>query len=151
MFPLSVYCRHGALVRYPQSRKARCHTAFGPDRKLVGVERQGRRRQRDGRRHDARLAPGPATLTTPIVPVHRDYIPVDSPPGMSNRMCGAAYAAAPTVKVIEIAPSLHFIMLDQPAKFEAALDGFLAQGPTVLAPRHHAVHAHFEFRRSAAD
>jgi len=29
--------------------------------------------------------------------------------------------------VVEIAPSLHFVMLDQPAKFDAALDTFLAQ------------------------
>jgi pimeloyl-ACP methyl ester carboxylesterase len=41
-------------------------------------------------------------------------------------MYKAAYAAAPTVKVVEIAQSLHFIMLDQPAKFDAALDTFLA-------------------------
>jgi pimeloyl-ACP methyl ester carboxylesterase len=73
------------------------------------------------------LRPGLAKLTTPIVLLHPDYTPLGSLPGMSDQMYKAAYAAAPTVKVVEIAPSLHFIMLDQPAKFGAALDGFLAQ------------------------
>jgi pimeloyl-ACP methyl ester carboxylesterase len=42
-------------------------------------------------------------------------------------MYKAAFATAPSVKVIEIGPSLHFVMLDQPAKFAAALDAFLAE------------------------
>jgi pimeloyl-[acyl-carrier protein] methyl ester esterase len=73
------------------------------------------------------LRPGLPKLTTPIVLLHPDYTPLGSPPGMSDQMYKAAYAAAPTVKVIEIPQSLHFIMLDQPAKFDAALDAFLAQ------------------------
>lgn len=73
------------------------------------------------------LRPGLAKLTTPIVLLHPDYSPLGSPPGVSDQMYRTAYAAAPTVKVVEIAPSLHFIMLDQPAKFDAALDAFLAQ------------------------
>lgn len=72
------------------------------------------------------LRPGLPKLTTPIVLLHPDYSPLGSPPGMSDQMYKAAYATAPTVKVVEIAQSLHFIMLDQPAKFDAALDGFLA-------------------------
>jgi pimeloyl-ACP methyl ester carboxylesterase len=73
------------------------------------------------------LRPGLAKLSTPIVLLHPDYTALGSPPGMSDQMYKAAYAAATTVKVVEIAPSLHFIMLDQPAKFDVALDGFLAQ------------------------
>ena len=42
-------------------------------------------------------------------------------------MYKGAYAAAKTVTVTEIPKSLHFIMFDQPAKFDAALDSFLAQ------------------------
>jgi pimeloyl-[acyl-carrier protein] methyl ester esterase len=72
------------------------------------------------------LRPGLATLTTPIVLLHPDYSTLGSPPGVSDQMYRTAYAAAPSVKVVEIAPSLHFIMLDQPAKFDAALDAFLA-------------------------
>ncbi len=46
---------------------------------------------------------------------------------MMDKVYKAAYAAAPGVSVVEIAPSLHFIMLDQPAKFATALDAFLAK------------------------
>jgi pimeloyl-ACP methyl ester carboxylesterase len=34
-------------------------------------------------------------------------------------------ANAPDAKVVSIAPSRHFVMLDQPAKFQQVLDGFL--------------------------
>ncbi len=34
-------------------------------------------------------------------------------------------ANAPNVKVVSIAPSRHYVMLDQPAKFQQALDAFL--------------------------
>jgi pimeloyl-ACP methyl ester carboxylesterase len=34
-------------------------------------------------------------------------------------------ADAPNAKVVSISPSRHFVMLDQPAKFQRALDGFL--------------------------
>jgi pimeloyl-ACP methyl ester carboxylesterase len=72
------------------------------------------------------LRPGLATITTPITLLHPDYSAMGAPPGTTGRMYKADYAAAPTVKVIEIGPSLHFIMFDQPAKFDAALDTFLA-------------------------
>ena len=72
------------------------------------------------------LRPRLAKLVTPVVLLHPDYAALGSPPGTSDQMYKAAFAAAPTVKVVEIAPSLHFIMLDQPAKFDAALDSFLA-------------------------
>jgi pimeloyl-[acyl-carrier protein] methyl ester esterase len=71
------------------------------------------------------LRPDLAKVTTPITLLHPDYGTMGAPPGASDRMYKAAYAAAPSVKVVEIAPSLHFIMLDQPAKFDAALDTFL--------------------------
>ena len=43
-------------------------------------------------------------------------------------MYGAAYAAVPGIKLVPITRSLHFIMLDQPAQFDAAVDGFLGKG-----------------------
>jgi pimeloyl-ACP methyl ester carboxylesterase len=39
----------------------------------------------------------------------------------------AAYAAAPKVAYLPIGESAHFVMLDQPRAFEAALDAFLAE------------------------
>jgi pimeloyl-[acyl-carrier protein] methyl ester esterase len=72
------------------------------------------------------LRPDLAKITTPITLLHPDYSAMGAPPGATDAMYKAAYAAAPTVKVVEVAPSLHFIMFDQPAKFDAALDNFLA-------------------------
>jgi len=34
-------------------------------------------------------------------------------------------ANAPNAKVLSISPSRHFVMLDQPARFQQALDDFL--------------------------
>ena len=73
------------------------------------------------------LRPGLAKIITPITLLHPDYAALGSPPGASDQMYKGAYATAAMVKVVEIAPSLHFIMFDQPAKFDAALDAFLAQ------------------------
>jgi pimeloyl-ACP methyl ester carboxylesterase len=72
------------------------------------------------------LRPGLAKIATPTVLLHPDYTALGTPPGMMAQVYKGAYATAPSVKVVEIAPSLHFIMLDQPAKFDAALDAFLA-------------------------
>lgn len=68
-----------------------------------------------------------AKVATPITLLHPDYAALGTPPGTMDQVYKAAYAAAPGVTVIEIAPSLHFIMLDQPAKFDMALDAFLAK------------------------
>jgi pimeloyl-ACP methyl ester carboxylesterase len=73
------------------------------------------------------LRPGLATLSTPITLLHPDYTTLGSPPGVTGQMYKGAYAQAKTVTVIEVPQSLHFIMFDQPAKFDAALDTFLAQ------------------------
>ena len=72
------------------------------------------------------LRPDLAKITAPITLLHPDYTALGTPPGMMAQVYKGAFAAAPTVKVVEIAPSLHFIMFDQPAKFDAALDAFLA-------------------------
>lgn len=72
------------------------------------------------------LRPDLSRITTPITLLHPDYSAMGAPAGMTDQMYKAQYAAAVTVKVVEIAPSLHFIMFDQPAKFDAALDTFLA-------------------------
>jgi pimeloyl-ACP methyl ester carboxylesterase len=73
------------------------------------------------------LRPDLAKVASPVTLLHPDYAALGSPPGATDQMYKAAYAAAPGVKVVEIASSLHFIMLDQPAKFDAALDAFLAE------------------------
>jgi pimeloyl-[acyl-carrier protein] methyl ester esterase len=73
------------------------------------------------------LRPGVAQIATPITLLYPDYAPLGAPAGSTAAMYHAVYAAAPGVKLVPITNSLHFIMLDQPAQFDAALDAFLAQ------------------------
>ena len=42
-----------------------------------------------------------------------------------GQLMHAGYAAAPDVRLIPVEPSYHFIMLDQPARFDALLGAFL--------------------------
>jgi pimeloyl-[acyl-carrier protein] methyl ester esterase len=72
------------------------------------------------------LRPGLAGIKTPMVLVYPDNTPLGVPAGMMAKIYPALYAPAPTVKLVLVANSQHFIMLDQPAAFDAALDAFLA-------------------------
>lgn len=72
------------------------------------------------------LRPGLASIKTPVTMLFPDYMPLGSPPGATAPMYQGAYAALPGVKLVPITNSVHFIMLDQPAQFNAALDAFLA-------------------------
>lgn len=74
------------------------------------------------------LRPGLAKLSVPVTLLYPDYAPMHVPPGATDRMYRAVYAAAPRMTFVPIHDSLHFIMLDQPQQFAAALDGFLAGG-----------------------
>ena len=65
-------------------------------------------------------------ISTPLTMVFPDYGPLGTPPGATSGMYHGVYAAAPTVKLVPITNSLHFVMLDQPAQFDTALDAFLA-------------------------
>jgi pimeloyl-ACP methyl ester carboxylesterase len=55
---------------------------------------------------------------------------IQSPTAMSEARKTAYYesllAGAPQASVVSISPSRHFVMLDQPAKFQRTLEGFLA-------------------------
>ncbi len=73
------------------------------------------------------LRPGLAGIKTPMVLVYPDNAPLGVPAGMMEKVYPALYAAAPTVKLTLVANSQHFVMLDQPAAFDTALDAFLAQ------------------------
>jgi pimeloyl-ACP methyl ester carboxylesterase len=75
------------------------------------------------------LRPGLAAIKTPIVLLHPDNTPLGAPAGMMEKVYSALYAPAPTVKTQVVAGSQHFVMLDQPQAFDAALDAFLAAKP----------------------
>jgi len=67
----------------------------------------------------------------PILEISPYYAPdFAQPPLKLSEVQKAAYyqgllVGAPNAKVVSIAPARHFVMLDQPAKFQQALDDFL--------------------------
>jgi pimeloyl-[acyl-carrier protein] methyl ester esterase len=72
------------------------------------------------------LRPGLAAMTTPVVLLFPDAVPVGMPAGMADPMYRRLYADAKTVTPVLVSDSAHFIMLDQPEVFARELDAFLA-------------------------
>jgi pimeloyl-ACP methyl ester carboxylesterase len=72
------------------------------------------------------LRPDLGRLHTPITLLYPDNGPVGAPPGAMDGFYKSAFAGAPTIRLVRVDKSLHFIMLDQPAAFSEALDAFLA-------------------------
>jgi pimeloyl-ACP methyl ester carboxylesterase len=73
------------------------------------------------------LRPDLAKISTPITLLYPDYAAVGAPPGSIKQVYAPAFAPAAKVTPVEIEHSVHFIMLDQPAVFDKALDEFLAK------------------------
>ena len=73
------------------------------------------------------LRDGLTSIRTPITLVYPDNTPLGTPVGMMEKIYPALYAPATSVKTVLVRNSLHFVMLDQPEAFYAALDAFLAQ------------------------
>ena len=73
------------------------------------------------------LRPGLPSVTTPITLVYPDYVSLGRPQDASDKMYRALYASVKPMTFVPATNSLHFVMLDQPAQFNAALDAFLAQ------------------------
>jgi pimeloyl-ACP methyl ester carboxylesterase len=77
------------------------------------------------------LRPGLKNANVPILEISPYNAPDFShPPMIMSEAQKKAYyqsllANAPNAKVMSISPSRHFVMLDQPAKFQQALDNFL--------------------------
>jgi pimeloyl-ACP methyl ester carboxylesterase len=57
--------------------------------------------------------------------LYPDNVPNGAPAGSMDGFYGAAYAPVPHKALVRIDASRHFIMLDQPGAFDAALDAFL--------------------------
>ena len=75
--------------------------------------------------------PGLKNANVPILEISPYNAPdFSKPPMVMSETQKTAYyesllAGAPQLKVMSISPSRHFVMLDQPAKFQQALDDFL--------------------------
>ena len=78
-----------------------------------------------GEDFDLDLRPGLADLKVPVTLLYPDYRS-PQPAGVDARYRGA-YAPAKAMTIQRIDQSMHFIMLDQPDAFAAALDAFLAK------------------------
>jgi len=71
------------------------------------------------------LRPGLAAVTVPVTLLYPDNVPNGVPKGMMDNFYQAAFAPVPHKTLIRIDASRHFIMLDQKAQFDTALDAFL--------------------------
>jgi pimeloyl-ACP methyl ester carboxylesterase len=73
------------------------------------------------------LGPDLGKISAPMTLLYPDYAPVGAPPGSVAPIYTGGYAKAATVKLEPVEHSVHFIMFDQPAAFDKALDEFLAR------------------------
>jgi pimeloyl-ACP methyl ester carboxylesterase len=73
------------------------------------------------------LRPGLAAVQTPVTLFYPDNTSLGAPKGAMDAVYGAAFAPLPHKTLLRFDDSRHFIMFDQPDKFAAALDAFLAQ------------------------
>jgi pimeloyl-[acyl-carrier protein] methyl ester esterase len=71
------------------------------------------------------MRPGLAAITVPVTLLYPDNVPNGAPKGAADPVYQASFAAVPHRTLIGIDNSRHFIMLDQKAQFDAALDAFL--------------------------
>ncbi|MES2046532.1 MAG: alpha/beta hydrolase [Pseudomonadota bacterium] len=72
------------------------------------------------------LRPDLAGITTPITLVY-PWAATGPTREMAEPLYRGAYAGTPHIDFVEVADSAHFVMLDQPAAFQAALMGFVGK------------------------
>jgi pimeloyl-ACP methyl ester carboxylesterase len=72
------------------------------------------------------LRPAMKTIATPITLVY-PWSAKGPTKEQADALYKPAYGDAPHVTFVDIGDAAHFVMLDQPARFQAALDAFLSQ------------------------
>lgn len=72
------------------------------------------------------LRPGLAAMTTPVWAVYAADADGGAPAAMADSVWGREYATLPGVRLVRVDGSRHFIMADQPTRFAAIVDEFLA-------------------------
>ena len=73
------------------------------------------------------LRPGLAAMTTPVWAVYASDADGGAPAAMADAMWSAEYAGLAGVRLMRVDATRHFIMADQPARFAALVDQFLAE------------------------
>lgn len=71
------------------------------------------------------MGPLLAGMSTPVTAVYASDADGGAPAAMADALWASQYARLPGVRLIRIDGARHFVMLDQPAAFAAAVDDFL--------------------------
>jgi pimeloyl-[acyl-carrier protein] methyl ester esterase len=106
------------LARDPATREAMVEWSMASDRQAMASA------IREVMTTD--LRPGLAAMTTPVWAVYAADADGGAPAAMADGMWGREYATLPGVRLIRVDGSRHFIMADQPERFAAIVDQFLA-------------------------
>jgi len=105
------------LARDPAMRAAMLEWSMTSDRRALAAA------LKDVMTTDAR--PGLAAMTTPVTALYASDADGGAPAAMAEGLWTREYATLPGVKLIRVDGSRHFIMADQPARFDALVDDFL--------------------------
>jgi pimeloyl-ACP methyl ester carboxylesterase len=105
------------LVRDPATRARVVDWSMASDRHALAAA------LKDVMTTDAR--PGLAAMTTPVTALYASDADGGAPAAMADGLWTHEYAALPGVKLIRVDGSRHFIMADQPTRFDALVDEFL--------------------------
>lgn len=106
-----------ALSRTPATQTAMAEWSRTTDRHAMASA------FRDVMTTDAR--PGLAAMTLPVTALYASDADGGAPAAMADAMWTSQYATLPGVTLIRVDDSRHFIMADQPARFDALVDDFL--------------------------
>lgn len=106
------------LARDPATREAIVEWSMASDRHAFATA------MTEVMTTDAR--PGLAAMTTPVTALYAVDANGGPPPAMAQALWEREYAALPGVRLIRVDDSRHFIMADQPERFAALVDQFLA-------------------------
>jgi pimeloyl-[acyl-carrier protein] methyl ester esterase len=107
------------LSRTPATRTAMIGWSMATDRHAMASA------VKDMMVTDAR--PQLAAMTTPVTALYASDADGGAPAAGADAIWGRDYATLPDVKLIRVDDSRHFIMADQPDRFAALVDEFLAQ------------------------
>lgn len=105
------------LARDPAIREAMVDWSMASDRRAVAAAFS------DVMTTDAR--PGLAAMTTPVTALYATDADGGPPPALAEGLWTQEYSTLPGVRLVRIDGARHFIMADQPALFDAAVDDFL--------------------------
>ena len=107
------------LVRDPATRIAMVEWSMASDRRALAAAIS------EVMTTDAR--PALATMTTPVWAIYASDADGGAPAAMADAVWAREYATLPHVHLERVDDSRHFIMADQPERFAAIVDRFLAE------------------------